>query len=88
MSNNIFADLELPNPEERLLKASLVLVIREATEASQMTQAQIADRVGLAQPAMSRLLKGMTRDISVESLFSVITALGRDARQDAQSEAA
>ncbi len=78
MSNNVFADLELSNPEERLLKADLVLAIRKMTAAAEMTQAQIADRVGMAQPHVSRLLSGMTKDISALGLLRVIIALGSD----------
>ena len=78
MSNNVFADLELSNPEERLLKADLVLAIRKMTADAAMTQAQIADRVGMAQPHVSRMLSGMTKDISVERLLRVIIALGSD----------
>lgn len=48
MGNNVFADLELSNPEERLLKADLVLAIRKTAAATGMTQAQLADRVGMA----------------------------------------
>jgi predicted XRE-type DNA-binding protein len=78
MSNNVFADLELLNPEERLLKADLVLAIRKMTAAMEMTQAQLADRVGMAQPHVSRMLNGMTKDISAERLLRVVTALGSD----------
>ena len=80
MSDNVFADLELPNPEERLLKADLVLAIRKMVTESGMTQAHLAERVGMAQPHVSRMLSGMTKDISVERLLRVITALGHDVR--------
>lgn len=75
MSQNVFADLELPNPEERLVKAELVLSIRKMTASSGMNQARLAERVGLTQINMSRLFSGMTKDISVEKLLRVKTAL-------------
>ena len=78
MSMNVFADLGMPNPEERLLKAKLVLVIREMVASSGLAQTQIAERVGMTQPAVSRMLKGMTRDVSIEKLLNVITALGHN----------
>lgn len=78
MSLNVFADLGMTNPEERLLKAKLVLVIREMVASSGLTQTQIAERVELTQPAVSRLLRGMTKDVSVEKLLHVITALGHN----------
>jgi predicted XRE-type DNA-binding protein len=78
MSSNVFADLELPNPDERLLKAKLVLAIREMVDGSALTQKQVAEQVGITQPAVSRMLNGMTKDISVEKLLNVILALGHN----------
>ena len=75
MSNNVFADLELSNPEERLVKADLVLAIRSIATAMGLTQAQFADRVDVAQPHVSRMLSGMTKDISVRRLLRVKAAL-------------
>lgn len=41
-SENIFADIGLPNPEERLAKAGLAIRISEAIRARQLTQTQAA----------------------------------------------
>jgi predicted XRE-type DNA-binding protein len=78
MSKNVFEDLGLANPEERLLKARLVTSIILMVENNKMTQVELAARVNMTQPAVSRLLKGMTKDISVEKLFRVILLLGHD----------
>ncbi len=78
MSQNVFADLELPNPEGHLLKAHLVLAIRKMVDSSGMTQSELAERVGMAKPYVSRMLSGMTKDISVEKLLSVKMALLND----------
>ncbi len=78
MSTNVFAELNLPNPEEREMKAQLVLMIRQLVRLSELTQTQLAEKVHMTQPAVSRMLKGMTRDISVEKLLSVMTLLGHN----------
>lgn len=75
-SGNVFADLEMPNPEECLLKARLVIDIRRMAQASGMTEAQLSERVGMGQPDLSRLLKGIVKDTSTQELLRVITALG------------
>ena len=80
MSQNVFADMDLQNPEERLLKAELVLAIRELVDDSKLTQMQVAERVGMTQPAVSRMLTGMTKEISVEKLLKVVTAMGNPVR--------
>ncbi len=78
MSTNVFAELDLPNPEEREMKAQLVLMIRQLVKLSELTQTQLAEKVNMTQPAVSRMLKGMTRDISVEKLLLVMTLLGHN----------
>ena|SRR5579884_4234117 len=78
MSTNVFAELELPNPEERLMKAQFVPAIRQLVKQSGLTQTQLAQKVNMTQPAISRMLKGMTRDISVEKLLSVVILLGHN----------
>ncbi len=76
MSKNVFADLELANPEERLVKAKLVIAIRELVDQSKLTQVELSDRTGLPLGIITRMLDGMTKDIDIETLFGVINALG------------
>ena len=45
-SGNVFADLGLPNPEERLAKADLVMRIAESIRARRLTQAKAAALFG------------------------------------------
>ncbi|MDQ5854409.1 MAG: helix-turn-helix domain-containing protein [Chloroflexota bacterium] len=77
-SDNIFADLALPNPEERLLKAQLTLQIQRFIEQKDWTQAQVAAIIGLTQPQVSNLLRGRLAGFSVERLFSILVRLGHD----------
>ncbi|HEX6649740.1 MAG TPA: XRE family transcriptional regulator, partial [Pyrinomonadaceae bacterium] len=57
-SGNVFADLGLPDAEERLLKAKLATKIAQLIEKKGLTQAQTAERTLLDQPKISRLLRG------------------------------
>ncbi len=77
-SGNVFDDLGLPDAETHLLKAELVSRIDEIIRRRRLTQKRAAEILGLSQPDVSRLLKGNFRDYSVERLFRLLQALGRD----------
>lgn len=57
-SGNVFADLGLSNPEERLLKAELVRKISEIITNLNLTQVQLAEILGIDQPKVSLLIRG------------------------------
>lgn len=77
-SGNVFADLGLPDSEEHLVKAGLVLKISKAIRARGMTQAEAAGALGIDQPKVSALLRGQFRGYSVERLMRFLVALGHD----------
>jgi predicted XRE-type DNA-binding protein len=77
-SGNVFADLGLPNPEERLAKAQLALQIGEIIERRGLTQRAAAALMGIDQPKVSHLLHGRLADYSTERLIGFLRALGRD----------
>lgn len=77
-SGNVFADLGLPDAEEHLVKAGLVLKIGKAIRARGMTQAEAAGALGIDQPKVSALLRGQFRGYSVERLMRFLVALGHD----------
>jgi predicted XRE-type DNA-binding protein len=77
-SGNVFADLGLPNPEERLLKAQIMHAIGEEIKRQGLTQVQAAKKVGLAQPDLSRILNGRASNYSTERLLRVLLHLGRN----------
>jgi len=79
-SGNIFADLGLPNPEERLAKAELAREIRRIIAERALTQAQAGALLGIAQPNVSDLMRGKLARFSVEKMLAFLTALGRDIR--------
>lgn len=77
-SGNVFADLGLPNPEERQLKASLIAEIGYAIQGERMTKKQAAQKLGLSQHHLTELLEGALSDFSVTQLVSYLNCLGRD----------
>lgn len=77
-SGNVFADLDLPNAEERLAKADLAIRIGEAIRARRLTQARAAQILNIDQPKISRLLRGQLSGFSAERLMHFLTRLGRD----------
>jgi predicted XRE-type DNA-binding protein len=77
-SGNVFADLGLPNPEERLAKAALAFRIAGVIRARRLTQASAARILKIDQPKISRLLRGQLSGFSAERLMQFLTLLGRD----------
>src|SRR5215207_5206119 len=75
-SGNVFADLGLPDAEERLLKAKLATRIAQLIEEKGLTQAQTAARIALDQPKVSRLLRGQLSGFSADRLFAILNRLG------------
>ena len=77
-SGNVFADLGLPNPEERLAKAQLAYAIQKAIDERGLTQREAATLMGIDQPKVSHILRGRLADFSTERLMNFLTGLGRD----------
>jgi predicted XRE-type DNA-binding protein len=77
-SGNVFADIGLPNPEERLAKADLAICIGEAIGARRLTQTRAAHILRIDQPKISRLLRGQLSGFSTERLIHFLTLLDRD----------
>lgn len=74
-SSNVFADLGLPNPEERKLKAHLAGLMYEIIETRGWTQKQTAEVLGVTQPDVSKMTRGLLRDFSVERLLHFLSKL-------------
>jgi predicted XRE-type DNA-binding protein len=77
-SGNVFADLGVKNPEEHALKAELVRQIATMLRKEDLTQSEAARRLKVAQPDISRMLRGHFRQFSVERLMRFLVALGQD----------
>jgi predicted XRE-type DNA-binding protein len=77
-SGNVFADIGLPNADEHLIKAKLVLKIDGLMRARALKQVEAAELFGVKQPDVSKMLRGDFRQFSVERLMRFLVALGQD----------
>ena len=77
-SGNVFADLGLPDADAHLLKAELVTRIDRIIRQRGLKQVEAAKLMGLSQPDVSRLMRGDFQEYSMERLFRLLNALGRD----------
>ncbi len=77
-SNNIFADLGFPNPEEELAKSELAIQIYHLIKQKKLSQAKAAVLLGVDQAKVSALMTGKLSGFSIERLFRFLNALGQD----------
>jgi predicted XRE-type DNA-binding protein len=75
-SGNVFADLDLPNPEELHLKARLTHLITRIIKQRGWTQSQAAKALDIKQPDISELSRGQRLEhYSVERLMNFLSRL-------------
>ena len=77
-SGNVFADRGLPDAEEHLIKAGLVVKIGRIIQQRGLTQATAAEIMGIDQPKVPAMLTGQFRGYSVERLMRFLVSLGHD----------
>lgn len=77
-SNNVFADLGLPDAEEMLAKSELASQIIAIIGRKHMTQARAAEILGIDQPKVSALVRGKLSGFSLERIIHFLNLLGRD----------
>lgn len=77
-SGNIFADLELPNAQERLAKAHLAHQITTLIAKKKLTQIEAAQLLEIDQPKISALNTGKLSGFSLERLFRFLNILDQN----------
>ena len=77
-SDNVFADLGLPDAEKLKIKAGLVFEIRKAMRALGLTQQAAAKRMGIPQPKVSGMMRGDFTNLSERKLMDCLNRLGYD----------
>jgi len=77
-SDNIFNDLGLNNPEERLAKAKIASMIYDIIEQRNLTQKEAGLILGVNQPKISALRNGKLDGFSMERLFVFLRTLDQD----------
>lgn len=77
-SGNVFADLEIAELEEALVKAELASRISEILEDRHLTPAEAARLLGIDRSKVSALVRGRLTGFSTERLFAFLNVLDRD----------
>src|SRR5260370_2736012 len=77
-SGNVFADLGLPNAEEKQTKVRLAVAINQIIQGRKLSQTAAARRLNVNQPKVSALSNYQLEGFSVERLMNFLTALDRD----------
>lgn len=77
-SGNIFKDIVLPDADEHAIKADIVIRIAKLIEIKGLSQSKAATITGIAQPDLSKLLRGHFAGFSMDRLIQAILALGSD----------
>jgi predicted XRE-type DNA-binding protein len=76
-SGNVFADLGLDDPAERLAKSRLAAEIIAIIEEHGWSQAQAAEQLGTHQPVISALRRGRLKSVTYDRLMGWLVTLGR-----------
>lgn len=78
-SGNVFADVNLPQPDSLQLKARLTQLIVRIIKGRGWTQQQAAEVLGVKQPEVSELCRGQRLDhYSVERLLHFLSSLEQE----------
>jgi predicted XRE-type DNA-binding protein len=77
-SGNVYADFGFSNPEEAKTKADLAMLISEIIKEKDLTQQQAADLMNIDQPKVSKIIRGLLSEFSIERLLKFVLALGFD----------
>lgn len=77
-SGNVYADFGLPNAEEAKTKAELAMLITDIIKGKGFTQQQAAELMNIDQPKVSKIVRGLLSEFSIERLLKFILALGFD----------
>ena len=76
-TDNVLADLGLPDAEELTAKAILAKKINDIIESRGLTQSAAAKRLKIPQPKVSAIRTYKLTGISLERLMQALTALGQ-----------
>ncbi len=77
-SGNVFLDLGFDPAEAQIMqmRAQVMLGIELKVKALGWTQLQAAKQLGITQPRVSKLLKGVWQDFSLDMLLTLATRAG------------
>jgi predicted XRE-type DNA-binding protein len=73
---NVFEDIGVPDAEDHMAKAELVSELKHIIDREGWTQAQAAKIMGMAQPDVSRLLRGQFSNYSIDRIMRFLRSAG------------
>ncbi|MEO0014003.1 MAG: hypothetical protein RLZZ535_2392 [Cyanobacteriota bacterium] len=74
-SGNVFADMDLEDADELLLRAKLGYTVRKILENRHLKQQEIAELLNIKQPEVSNLMNGKYHLFSESRLFGLLNKL-------------
>ncbi len=77
-SGNVYADLGFADPDLELAKAQLAVQIGRLVRARGLTQTAAGRVLGLAQPDVSLITRGLLADFSLERLMNLLTRFDQE----------
>src|SRR4051794_30803903 len=75
-SGNMFADLGLPDADERLARSKLGFHVHKLLADRKLTQREIAALLGIKQPEVSHLMNGHFNRFTTDKLLDFLKRLG------------
>lgn len=76
-SGNVFADLDLPDAEDRLARAKLGFHVYRLLVDRDLTQREMAALLGVKQPEVSHLMNGHFNRFTTDKLLTFLKRLDR-----------
>lgn len=77
-SGNVFKDFGFPHPEEAQTKAELAIAITTIIKEKSLSQQQAADLMGIDQPKVSKITRGILSEFTIERLMRFLLNLSYD----------
>jgi len=77
-SGNVYQDLETKDAQAMQAKAYLVTIIGDVIYDMRLKQIQAAQKMGISQGDLSKLLNGQFRGFSLDRLFTMLLRLKQD----------
>ncbi len=77
-TNNVFADMGLPNPGEAYAKAQLAYALRRVITERGLNQREAAVIAGVKQPQISDVTRGRLAGFSMDRLTTILNRFDQD----------
>jgi len=77
-SANVYMDLGFSNSEEAKTKAELAMLITKIIEEKNINQEEAAKLIGIDQPKVSKITRGLLSEFTIERLMRFVVRLGFD----------